>query len=159
MKYVVRVKEIEEWIKTRRDMWSSWGYDPDDPETTMPDLLTAQTRRLSGWLGENDMFRWPSHGDDKDPVMPDHAIIGWDTDRFPIIHAMCAAIKEEHDADPRWGADRSVWRKFGLQGDDDVDYNGSYLFDVLEILWLYSLDNPEKQWGKALPAGADNVRL
>lgn len=80
-------------------------------------------------------------------------VIYYDLDNFDNINVACAAIRADYDDDfetlrklgcfpPYRNADGSPaegtpWKKWGLRGDDDVDYNGGYITIALDILIAY----------------------
>lgn len=58
--------------------------------------------------------------------------LNFDRSRFEEIRLMAASVIDEYDSDE----DHGVWSQFNLSGDDDVDYNGGYIFIILNVLEL-----------------------
>ena len=46
-------------------------------------------------------------------------------------YAQAEAIMREYDSEDK---DRPLWLKYNLGGDDDVDYNGSYVIMIVEAI-------------------------
>lgn len=63
--------------------------------------------------------------------------IAYDVAQFDTIDAMCALVRDEYDDDCRPRGADSVWQRFDLAGDDDVDYNGSHVVAGIELLRLF----------------------
>lgn len=108
---------------------------------------------LTYWLSEcNDkFFEWlVSQG-----LYQRNAWLTYDPDNFDAIAKECAAIMADYDSDVEEIAklglgystnpadydgerhENTPWVKWGLGGDDDVDYHGGYITMVLDVLIAY----------------------
>ena len=67
----------------------------------------------------------------------DDETITYDTDFFPAISAICAQIYADYDDCDHCNPIIDVWTMFDLRGDDDVDYNASYIHSAIDYLLVF----------------------
>jgi hypothetical protein len=90
--------------------------DENDPNPTY--YLSEATPLFSAFLRDHGLY-----------VDGDH--VHYDPTQHGAIELQCNAFIDEYDDD---GGPADSWTQFGLQGDDDVDYNGGYVLVFLELV-------------------------
>lgn len=101
------------------------GTMPDDPDPTY--FLSEASQEFSLFLREHGLY-----------VEGDH--VNYEPSQREEIERECNAVIEEYDNDRV--VDGTVWEAYGLQGDDDVDYNGGYILTFLELVEDYLKNHP-----------------
>jgi hypothetical protein len=69
--------------------------------------------------------------------------ITYDVEKFHIVRAFTLLIANEYDNFNK-NDDMQLWNTFALSGDDDVDYNSSYIELLCEFIELYEKNNVAK---------------
>lgn len=94
--------------------------DEDDPDPTY--FLSEASEEFTAFLRDHELYL-------------DGETIHFDPSQFTRIEQECNAIVDEYDSDRV--IDGSLWNAYGLQGDDDVDYNGGYILIFIDLLKDY----------------------
>jgi len=115
-------------MSTQGGKWPEWGVAMEDGK-----LEPTLTYLLSECEGQERYMRFlMSQG-----LHWSDGWINFDTDRFPVINAVCRTVWDEYDSADKWRDQDSVWKFFELGGDDWVDYCGGYIKTAMDILWEY----------------------
>jgi hypothetical protein len=125
-KSVATLDELYETCYRNEDLRDNANIDPDDERDT-DDVLQyfeSMTDQFSTWITSNHIFQ----------VVGDK--VYYNLDRMPLLRAMIDRIAWEYDALEADGIPDThrLWKLFQLGGDDDVDYNGGYLANAIDIL-------------------------
>ena len=118
-------------------------------------FLTAASELFSAWIRENGLW----FDEETDTIC-------YDPDKFGVIALQAACVMADYDwdedsskilaaggystnpddyeyKDGRQASRNTPWNRWNLRGDDDVDYNGSYIAMALDALLVY-----EREKGK-----------
>lgn len=136
--------EIENWLcnEATEDQRQNVGYYPDefadDPGGYVHHLFSNASSSVMEQLDTfglrwiNDELTFTTHA----PLKAEHGKLYWVKHQFEGIYAVTnlVAIAYEHTA-----PDRDSWGTMlaDLGGDDDVDYNGSYIDCGADVLMMY----------------------
>ena len=72
----------------------------------------------------------------------DSLFISYDPNYFNVIEQIANQVIAEYECEETWDCDAvNLWSIFNLSGDDDVDYNGSYILTAIDWLRSYEHDN------------------
>ena len=100
-------------------------------ETAIEHYAASMTTALAAYFDANALLKY-------DAALQTIAV---DTQNISAIDAICTLIHFEYDNDAPTKRS-SIWEMFDLSGDDDVDYNSSYITMLLEIVKSYADANP-----------------
>jgi hypothetical protein len=123
---VTTLREFVERNDTLRELTSidtiCDDYDDDERDEFIVDFMTSCSTLFDEFL----MQRGLHYDDVNNRIM-------YDDEKFDEIDAMCVDIAHDYENDD----ERGTWKRFELRGDDDVDYNSSYVSIMIEILRAY----------------------
>jgi len=88
-----------------------------DTEFSTEYYMSEMTHLMNEWLKQKGLY-----------IEGDELIA--ETDNLDEISDVAEAIVVEYDSEE----EKPTWDRFGLSSDDDVDYNGSYIEAVVEIV-------------------------
>lgn len=128
----VTLKQLADWCTAHPLRAEDLGFlrdgdDSEDAPFTANDVFTIDEAKpaFTAFLRENGLFV----ADDKETVV-------YDPQTFPRIRQECDALTDEYEGGDTTNSD-SLWSKYGLGGDDDVDYHGGYIQQFLDLLEAY----------------------
>lgn len=93
-------------------------------------MFDCTTDRLRDYFMNGYGFGW-----DKE-----NKVVLFDTSGLEGVEATAILISAEYEYQ---GADRGIWRFFGLSGDDDVDYNSSYIHCAIQYCRVWAEQHPD----------------
>jgi len=105
----IRIK-IEECNKIGSELFKQEEFSTDY-------YMSEMTQLMRDWLWQKGLY-----------IEGDELIA--ETDNLDEISDVAEAIVAEYDSEE----EKPTWDRFGLSSDDDVDYNGSYIEAVVEIV-------------------------
>lgn len=129
----INVNELAAWVlKSENENTANALSSIDDG----PEEITSE---LIGFLDE--MMPKAAEAYKNLGLWVDGDIIHFNPDKFDEIEKLAQQVLDEYESGERDG----LWDAWELQGDDDVDYNGSYIGIIVDILKDYvASDVPQK---------------
>ena len=130
----IRIK-IEECNKIGGELFNQEEFSTDY-------YMSEMTQLMRDWLWQKGFF-----------IESDELVV--ETDNLDEIERIAEAIVAEYDCEDE--KERIHWDQFGLSSDDDVDYNGSYIEGVVEIVrvWLDPVAGMLEKWRQEVCFGDD----
>lgn len=134
----IRFAKVNQFFKENPDEFTDSMVIPQD------EILTEWDTDPAYWVGEaNDtvLSEILNFGDITPVHDENNRLIGlkipveiiWDESWFNHAQEITNSIMDAYDGDDPDG----IWQKYGLGGDDDVDYNGSYLDMFVGLIQQY----------------------
>lgn len=153
MEKIVSVSVLNDWIYSQPDQvfidltgsTKVQAIRGTDDEFDISYFLTETAPKFEAWLKEQGLF--------PETMGKAGTYLHYNPNNLDNIATACAAIVADYDddLDALWKlgcfppyrnadgtpAEGTPWKKWDLGGDDDVDYNGSYITIVLDVLVAY----------------------
>lgn len=133
--YAVTREQFNEWYATHADVLRNHAYiqfehDPnisDDAFDALTDFFTNCTASFTDMMTANGLT-----------ITSD--AVTFDSDRIDTILEAAALVQTDYEGENGRNTTMpdSPWVIYGLSGDDDVDYNGSYIDTATMLLHLFA---------------------
>ncbi len=121
----------ENALTLQRDYDIAFDFDDDANERDIMMHVTSMTHELSTYYERASLLI----------VDHDANTITLNMHALHVIRAMCALIDYEYETSQTQHETSNVWEMFNLSGDDDVDYNSSYIQMICDLCESYAKHN------------------